>query len=105
MKQRTRSILVVSLWLFVGVVVYSLNKDDTPTAKVGNYVDAVVECQEVITSRFPYQPIKFDNAFKYKGTKVITEGSKFQVAGKVNGRPYGCIVHFEDDKYIVEGIQ
>lgn len=105
MKQSTRSILAVVFMAIIGSSIYYVNKSDTPTAKVGNYVDAVVECQEVISSRFPYQPIKFDNAFKYRGTKVLIEDEKFQVAGKVNGRPYGCIVHFEDDKYIVEGIQ
>ncbi len=106
MKQKTRSILVVSLWLFVGVIVYQLNVSEVDKPKAPWTTDAVVECQEAVEKKLYGAKVSFDNAFKYEGTKEIVKGIRFQVTGKINvgklQKNYGCFVVFKKGKPSVE---
>lgn len=104
MKQRTRSIIVIALWSFTGFCLYSIYGGGEDAPRGADKISAVVECQEEIKSKLGPLGADFDNAFAYKGTKTIDKGSRYQVAGKVNGKHYGCFVNYAGGVYIVEAI-
>lgn len=102
---------VINLVVIITAVTYMLGGfEDKPAEKPrGDLVSAVGECQELIKAEKRPLKVKFDNAFKYKGTKELIKGYRFQVSGQVNyggivSKPYGCLMLFENNNYKVEVI-
>jgi len=108
MKNQTKIIL----WSIIGLTFYGINlitpSDSKDEVKTSSLVDAIVECEYDMKAKLNRpNNFKVDSPFKYKGTKEITKGSKYQVAGQVSydnvvNKPYGCIVHFSGGTYTTE---
>jgi hypothetical protein len=110
MKINKNLIGVINLTVIVTVVTYFMGgfEKSEPEIEVPWTTDAVVECQEAVKNKLHGAKVKFDNAFKHRGTKEIIKGKRFQVAGKVSigklQKNYGCFVVYKNNKYEVEVI-
>ena len=82
---KRNEIAFIALISFASITWYSvLHEEKKPEIKAGNLTEAVVECQAKIKIKKAPLKVKFDNVFKYKGTKEVVDGVRFQVAGQLN---------------------
>lgn len=112
MKPNEKKLLTFSA-IFLGSII-SLIMIGSSGAKpkkeiTGNLIDAVVECQHKVKKAALPSKVDFDVAFKFKGTRELIKGVRFQVAGNIEHgknkiKPYGCFVNYINHKYEVEAI-
>lgn len=106
MTKVNKALAVIGLVAGVSFGMWLKSHSGERPERKSSLVDAVVECQHKIKLSVNYA-MKFDNAFKYKGTRKL-HTDRYQVAGNVlvgkGKKAYGCLVNYKSGNYEIEVI-